>query len=120
MARPTRHRRTLLNFRGAQTSDVTTGDNAGGNITHNQGAELSEVVELVHAIFLDDTRREHRQAVVDRRFDRLESFIIGLLIVVVVLALLVVLLIVVVLDRSNAAGLARTAYDLTLGWRRWW
>lgn len=119
MAPPhSRYRRSVLDFSRSQAGDVTTRDSAGrDNITHHQGAELSEVVELVHAIFLDDTRREHRQALVDRRFERMEALLVGLLVGLVILLLLVILLIVVVLDRGNA-GLVRAAFDLGLLGRR--
>ena len=98
MAAP-RKRRAVLDFSRAQAGDVATGDNAGGNITtdNRTGAQLPEVVDLVRAIFLDDTRRDNRQATIDRRLDRHDAFFVALGIgqVMIVSFLLVLLLLVI-------------------------
>jgi len=54
---PTRKRRAVLDFSRSQTGGVTTGDNAGNNITH--GADPAEVLAFLRDyVFKADQERE--------------------------------------------------------------
>jgi len=54
---PTRKRRSVLDFSRSQTGGVTTGDNAGNNITH--GADATEVLAFLREyVFKADQARE--------------------------------------------------------------
>ena len=65
---PRSRRRAVVSFERAQLGDVATHDSAGGNIEYHgadAAAVVSEALGIVKDTFLDDQKRELRQAQVD-------------------------------------------------------
>ena len=59
-----------MDLRGSQTGDVQTGDVAGRDVHH--GADADGLLAFLRDyVFLDEQRREERQAHLDKRLDRI-------------------------------------------------